>query len=69
MTPKQVKVKNLILFQTKRKKNESVRRLITAILREEVTKEKVKCDKCGWTWKLSEGGKDPYTCHECGYVN
>jgi hypothetical protein len=23
----------------------------------------------GWTWKLSEGGKDPYTCHECGYVN
>mgnify|MGYP002507781410 CR=1 FL=1 len=34
---------------------------------EKVTKEKVICDECGWSWKLSEGGNDPYTCHKCGY--
>ena len=31
--------------------------------------KKVKCSKCGWSWKLSQGGHDPYTCHECGNVN
>ena len=30
--------------------------------------KKVKC-KCGWTWKLSDGGNDPYVCHKCGYDN
>lgn len=28
--------------------------------------KKVKCQKCGWEWDLSDGGKDPYTCHKCG---
>ena len=36
---------------------------------EMVTKEEVICDKCGWNWKLSEGGNDPYMCHKCGYNN
>ena len=36
---------------------------------EKVTKEKVICDECGWSWKLSEGGKDPYMCHKCGHDN
>ena len=43
-----------------------------SILREEVKSKKSKkvvCSKCGWSWKLSEGGHDPYTCHECGNVN
>ena len=31
--------------------------------------KKVKCSKCGWSWKLSEGGHDPYTCHKCWNVN
>lgn len=25
----------------------------------------VTCKDCGWSWKLSEGGNDPYTCHKC----
>lgn len=25
----------------------------------------VSCNSCNWTWKLSEGGDDPYTCHNC----
>ena len=28
--------------------------------------KKIKCQKCGWEWDLSDGGKDPYTCHKCG---
>jgi LysM repeat protein len=26
----------------------------------------VTCSNCGWSWKLSDGGKDPMTCHRCG---
>lgn len=29
----------------------------------------VKCKNCGWEWKLSDGGKDPYVCHKCKYNN
>ena len=29
----------------------------------------VKCKNCGWEWKLSDGGKDPYICHKCEYDN
>lgn len=36
---------------------------------EEITKNKVVCDKCGWKWDLSDGGDDPYTCHKCGHNN
>jgi hypothetical protein len=49
-----------------------IRESITRILREEVKSKKskkVKCSECGWSWKLSEGGHDPYTCHKCGNIN
>jgi predicted RNA-binding Zn-ribbon protein involved in translation (DUF1610 family) len=49
-----------------------IRESITRILREEAKSKKskkVKCSKCGWSWKLSEGGHDPYTCHKCGNIN
>lgn len=26
----------------------------------------VTCSNCGWSWKLSDGGKDPMICHKCG---
>jgi hypothetical protein len=38
-------------------------------LLEIVTNEEVICDKCGWSWKLEEGGEDPYVCHKCGNDN
>jgi hypothetical protein len=25
--------------------------------------------KCGWSWELSDGGKEPYLCHKCGHDN
>ena len=31
--------------------------------------KKIICDNCSWSWKLSEGGNDPYTCHKCGNDN
>jgi tRNA(Ile2) C34 agmatinyltransferase TiaS len=34
-----------------------------------VTDGKVICDNCKWSWKLSEGGDDPYKCHKCGHNN
>jgi ribosomal protein L44E len=30
---------------------------------------KIVCDNCGWSWNLSDGGDDPYTCHKCGCNN
>jgi predicted nucleic-acid-binding Zn-ribbon protein len=29
----------------------------------------ITCEKCGWEWKLSDGGNDPYVCHKCGHDN
>lgn len=29
----------------------------------------ITCENCGWEWKLSDGGNDPYICHKCGYDN
>jgi hypothetical protein len=31
--------------------------------------KKITCHECGWNWKLSEGGNDPYVCHKCGNDN
>jgi transcription initiation factor TFIIIB Brf1 subunit/transcription initiation factor TFIIB len=31
--------------------------------------KKIHCSECGWEWDLSDGEKDPYTCHKCGHVN
>jgi len=28
----------------------------------------IECVKCGWRWKLSDGGEDPFLC-KCGYDN
>ena len=30
---------------------------------------KINCEKCDHSWKVSDGGNDLYTCHECGYNN
>lgn len=38
---------------------------------EEFSANKVSCegDDCNWSWRLDEGGNDPYVCHKCGYDN
>ena len=36
---------------------------------DERTKDKKVICQCGWSWKLKDGGNDPYTCHKCGHVN
>ena len=52
----------------------NLKQTIRRILREELLQEskkdkKITCDNCGWSWKLSEGGDDPYTCHKCWNEN
>jgi hypothetical protein len=46
------------------------------LINELVTDTEVICDKCGWTWKIADGGEDVYTCHNtlpggsvCGHNN
>ena len=39
------------------------------ILNEKVDGGKVICDKCNWSWDISDGGNHPYTCHKCGNDN
>jgi hypothetical protein len=29
----------------------------------------VQCKNCGHSWKSTDGGKDPLTCHKCGHLN
>jgi DNA-directed RNA polymerase subunit RPC12/RpoP len=38
-------------------------------LTEKIENGKVFCDKCGWSWNISDGGKDTYVCHKCGHDN
>ncbi len=46
-----------------------MKELIRKILLETVKDGKVICDECGWSWNISEGGDDLYTCHKCGHDN
>ena len=34
-----------------------------------IQENKVICNNCDWSWKLSEGGNEPYVCHKCGTDN
>lgn len=43
--------------------------LIRKVINEAVKDGKVICDECGWSWKISEGGDDTYSCHKCGHDN
>lgn len=47
-----------------------MKNLIRRILREELHSEdkSINC-QCGHSWKLSDGGNDPYICHKCGNDN
>jgi hypothetical protein len=31
--------------------------------------DKIICQDCGWSWKLKDGGNDPYVCHKCDSDN
>ena len=39
------------------------------LFEEFIADNKIKCDNCGSTWKLSVAGDDLYTCHKCGHNN
>jgi DNA-directed RNA polymerase subunit RPC12/RpoP/predicted DNA-binding transcriptional regulator AlpA len=39
------------------------------LIKEQITKTKIICDNCGWSWNIKDGGKDLYICHKCGHDN
>ena len=40
-----------------------------SILNEAIVGEKIECDNCDWSWDISSGGDDLYTCHKCWHDN
>ena len=38
-------------------------------LEEEIIGDEIKCDSCGWEWKIADGGDDLFICHKCGHDN
>ena len=38
-------------------------------VKEDIIGDKIKCNKCNWSWKIVDGGNDLYICHECGNDN
>ena len=40
-----------------------------SILNESIVGEKIKCDKCSWSWNIVDGGDDLFTCHKCMNIN
>lgn len=38
-------------------------------LTEIITKDEVICNNCKWSWKMADGGDDPFICHKCGHDN
>jgi len=31
--------------------------------------KRIVCQKCGWSWKVKDGGKDLYVCNKCNTDN
>lgn len=44
-------------------------KLFEEYIAEKLTHGVVTCDKCNWEWELTDGGHDPYVCHECWHDN
>ena len=38
-------------------------------LNEAIVGDKIKCDNCGWSWKIVDGGDDLFICHKCDHDN
>ena len=38
-------------------------------LNEAIVGDKIECDNCDWSWDISSGGDDLYTCHKCWHDN
>ena len=38
-------------------------------INEDIIDGEIECEKCGWKWKLADGGTHPYLCHKCKHDN
>jgi len=48
---------------------EEISKELCMSINESINDGKVNCNKCGWSWDLTDGGDDPYVCHKCGNKN
>lgn len=46
-----------------------MKNILKYLILEAITKSKVICDNCNWSWNIKDGGKDKYICHKCGHDN
>ena len=42
---------------------------LTDLIEEMISNTKIICDKCGWSWKIKDGGDDLFICHKCEHDN
>ena len=42
---------------------------LTDLIQEMISNTKIICDKCGWEWKIKDGGDDLFIYHKCGHDN
>jgi len=63
------KLKPLLPKQLKDDEVEEIFGYVSNVVKEEVVGNKIKCDKCGWSWNIVDGGDDLFICHKCGHNN
>ena len=51
------------------KEKSEIWNIIRPVVTERIVGDKIECDKCGWDWKIEDGGDDLYICHKCGNDN
>ena len=62
------KLKPLLPKELKDEEVEEIFGYINNVVKEE-NLGKIKCDKCGWSWNIIDGGDDLFMCHKCGHNN
>jgi len=63
------KLKPMLPSELKDEEVEEIYNMIDTVVKEVVSKDKILCDNCGWSWNIKDGGDDLYICHDCGHDN
>ena len=64
-----IKYNDLFLVNLFPYKSQIKTKLVDNSLNETIVGDKIECDNCDWSWDISSGGDDLYTCHKCWHDN
>ena len=64
-----IKYNDLFLVNLFPYKSQIKTKLVDNSLNETIVGDKIECDNCDWSWDISSGGNDLYTCHKCWHDN